>query len=181
MGDIEIMKTLENKLKQKIKRQKATVKFKIRDIDLLIDSLMKKQETLISISKKGGGNQVVPIVLNQSSEVYQGNMEAGSEISNFMEKTSRSFQIFDEELKNLKKLISTNKSFKNSLKADKIETNLELKYELLFKDIRDKIKIIGDLLGNKINREELEKSNLMLLKELDKVVNYNMKSESKAF
>ena len=108
-------------------------------------------------------------------------MEAGSEISNFMEKTSRSFQIFDEELKNLKKLISTNKSFKNSLKADKIETNLELKYELLFKDIRDKIKIIGDLLGNKINREELEKSNLMLLKELDKVVNYNMKSESKAF
>lgn len=176
-GDVEIMKNFETKLKEKFKRQKDNVKFKLNDIDSLIESLGKKQENLINLTKKNGSNKNIPLVINQSNEAYQGKQENNFEVTSFMDKTKRTLLNFEEDIRSLKKVISGNKSL-NSKKNDK-DSTIELKYDILFKELRDKIKLVHELSISKLNREDLEKSHRSLLMEIDKLVQKHLYKNQK--
>ena len=162
------MKIFDTKIKEKFKRQKESVKFKLRDIELLFDSLSKKQDNLLNLTKRNSTNNLS--ALNQSNDGFGGKQEKSLDVTNFMDKTSRTLLNYDEEIKNLKKKISANKALNNSKKSDQLELKMELKYDILFKEIRDKIKIITDIAASKSTREDLADSHKTLLIEIDKLV-----------
>jgi hypothetical protein len=184
------MKMFENKIKEKFKRQKENVKIKLGEIDSMIESMIKKQENMFQQTNKKLNSNNIGAVLNQDNDSVT-NLDKYSDF--FVEKTNKSLQIIEDDIRQLKKYLIVNNnstsvnnpnntnnntfniSNKNNtessfLKKQITNTNHYLNNTDNLKEVFDRIKGIQDVLATKLGKEDLEKSNKIIYTEIDKLV-----------
>ncbi len=180
----------ENKIKEKFKRQKENVKIKLGEIDSMIESMIKKQENMFQQTNKKLNSNNIGAVLNQDNDSVT-NLDKYSDF--FVEKTNKSLQIIEDDIRQLKKYLIVNNnstsvnnpnntnnntfniSNKNNtessfLKKQITNTNHYLNNTDNLKEVFDRIKGIQDVLATKLGKEDLEKSNKIIYTEIDKLV-----------
>ncbi len=184
------MKMFENKIKEKFKRQKENVKFKLGEIDTMIESMIKKQENMYQQTNKKLNSNNLGTVLNQEIDSIT-NLDKNND--HFVEKTNKSLQILEDEIRQLKKYLmvnnnstssnnsnnNTNNTFnisnKNNtessfLKMQNNNTNYYHNKNDNLKEFLDKIKGVHEVLATKLGKEDLEKSNKSINAEIEKIV-----------
>lgn len=182
--DVENLKEFEVKIQKKFKKHKEKITVKFNEIDSHISSLISKQDIYVQNINVPKINTNKPLrqieKSNTSQNVLPNNTEVNNnydynntgsnddylakEFKNFTEKTNKYFSNFEEEIKTIKILMS-NKP--NTRKVEKADINDKIQESI--KD-KEKDKILLELITSKLGKEDLEKSNKMLLTEIEKGV-----------